>query len=368
MTWYKELKFTANPLDIRPNPNLIGLKDEEKAVINHILKEEICFVNGLTGSGKTSLLKRVQRVMKNHSFIYLDAHDLPQKFSLERELKKKRNFFDRITLRDFPKEKPVLIIDEFQATDPRIILNAKSKWEDPDKRLIKSIIIAQISKHLDNCSKSFKERLGSKVIELRTLTEEELKEVLRRRLFNKKQKINYAEKFNEDALSMIVKCSGKNPRKLLEYADMVFDYHHKKFGKLNPVRRNDYVVSTYVVKQILEESNVYVESIPVKQKEQKVPQAEAPAPILQAETKAEITNLNTLMNNFDDMEKEILKHIDAEPRSIKDIAKNFNISNGKAKKYMDNLKKNNCLVSIGKKGRMRLWELTPETKRILVDA
>ena len=74
----------------------VKLENEEKQLKNHIMKEEICFLNGLTGSGKTSLLMRIQKEMKRHRFVYLDAHDLPKDFNLEQELLKKKGFFDRI--------------------------------------------------------------------------------------------------------------------------------------------------------------------------------------------------------------------------------------------------------------------------------
>jgi hypothetical protein len=358
MTWYKELKFTKNPLDIRPNPNVIGLKEQEKEIVNHILKEDICFVNGLTGSGKSSMLLRIQRILKNHEFIFLDAHDLPSKFSLEKELKKKRNFFDKITFREFPKEKPVLIIDEFQATDPRIILNARSKWENPEKRVIKSIIVAQISKHLDNCSKSFKERVGNKVVSMRPLKHDELKEMLKRRLFNRKARINYVDKFNEDALDLIVKSAGKNPRKVLEYAETVFDYHHKRFEDINPIKNNDYSISHHVVRQILEEKNVYVEAA---KKITKKTKDKVSNPIVQSTTKKKSSLPGGL-------EMDILEYIAAEPRIIKDVAKQFKISNSKAKKIVDGLKKVKHIVPKGKKGRMRLWDVEAETKRLMVES
>ncbi|MBS3121790.1 hypothetical protein J4434_02820 [Candidatus Woesearchaeota archaeon] len=403
MTWFKELRFATNPLDIRPNPNIIGLKEQEKEIINYILKEDICFVNGLTGSGKSSMLKRIQRILKNHEFIYLDAHDLPPKFSLEKELKKKRSFFDKLAFREFPKQKPVLIIDEFQSTDPRLILNARSKWEDPDKRIIKSIVVAQISRHLDNCSSSFKERIGSKIVEMRTLTNDELKEMLKRRLYCRKLDTNFAARFNDDALDLIVKSAGKNPRKVLEYTEIVFDYHHKKFGDINPVKRADYVISPYVVKQVLEESNLYVENIKdlksakLKQEESNKQKQEElnkqkqensgkqgqeenkyykPAQIEQTleqkseqklEQKEFITaNITKQLN--DGLEKEILKYINKEPRTVKDIAKQFNLSNNHAKKEVDILRKENHLVAKNKKGRMKLWEVAPETKRLLVES
>lgn len=407
MTWFKELKFTTNPLDIRPNPNIIGLKEQEKEIINYILKEDICFVNGLTGSGKSSMLKRIQRILKNHEFVYLDAHDLPPKFSLEKELKKKRSFFDKLAFREFPKQKPVLIIDEFQSTDPRLILNARSKWEDPDKRIIKSIVVAQISKHLDNCSSSFKERIGSKIVEMRTLTNDELKEMLKRRLYCRKLDTNFAVRFNDDALDLIVKSAGKNPRKVLEYTEIVFDYHHKKFGDINPVKRKDYIISPYVVKQVLEESNLYVENIKdlklAKQKQEELNKQKqeelnkqkqensskqeqeenkyyGPSPIEQTlnKTSSQSSGQKTEQNESipsnltkqlnDGLEKEILKYINKEPRTVKDIAKQFNLSNNHAKKEVDLLRKENHLVAKNKKGRMKLWEVAPETKRLLVES
>lgn len=259
MTWYTELKFDENPLDIRPNPNLVGLEEEENQLINHIQKEEICFLNGLTGSGKTSLLQKIQKQLKNYSFIYLDAQDLPPNFNLEEELKKKRNFFDKITFREYPRKKPILIVDEFQATDPRLILEAKSKWENPVDKKIKSVIIAQISKFLKNVSGSFKERLGNRIIVLRTLDEDEMKEILKKRLYNHKTKINYVNKLSRDALNLLVKCADGNPRRLLEYSDMVFDFHYRRFGKNNPIiKGKDYVVSYYAVREILEVNNVKI--------------------------------------------------------------------------------------------------------------
>ena len=129
-TWYEKLKFDTNPLDARPNPNLVGLDEEAERLKNHILKEELCFLNGLTGSGKTSLLLKVQNELKQYKFVYLDAQDLPGDFNLEEELKKNMSFFDRITFRQFPRKKPVLLIDEFQSTNPNLILEARGKWEN----------------------------------------------------------------------------------------------------------------------------------------------------------------------------------------------------------------------------------------------
>ena len=101
--WYEKLKFDENPLDARPNPDLVGLDNEAESLKNHIQKEELCFLNGLTGSGKTSLLLKTQNELKKYRFIYLDAQDLPRDFNLEEELKKKRSFFPSKFLKNFSK-------------------------------------------------------------------------------------------------------------------------------------------------------------------------------------------------------------------------------------------------------------------------
>src|SRR3989338_9632176 len=97
--WYKQLQFFANPLDARPNAQLVGLEEQEQQLKNFIVKEELCFLHGLTGAGKTSLLKKVQESMPDHTFIYLDADALPTAFNLDEALRGKRTFFDKIRLR-----------------------------------------------------------------------------------------------------------------------------------------------------------------------------------------------------------------------------------------------------------------------------
>lgn len=347
MTWYTELKFDENPLDIRPNPNLVGLDEEREQLINHIQKEEICFLNGLTGSGKTSLLQKTQKQLKNYSFIYLDAQDLPPNFNLEEELKKKRNFFDRISFRRYPRKKPILIIDEFQATDPRLILEARSKWENPVEKKIKGIIIAQISKFLRNVSGSFKERLGHRTITLRTLDEDEMKEILKKRLYNKGTKINYVNRLSKDAVNLLVKCADGNPRRLLEYADMVFDFHHRRFRKNNPIiKGKDYVVSYYAIREILEVNNVKIKKS------------------AKEERKVEMFTFDKL---FPKEEQKILRFLlNRGVATSADVAKRFKINPDAARRKISPLKNKGVIIVVGKKERKELLDIAENTKRLMV--
>jgi Cdc6-like AAA superfamily ATPase len=351
MTWYSELGFKNNPLDIRPNPNLIGLEKQERQLINHIQKEEICFLNGLTGSGKSSLLLRVQKLLKKHKFIYLDAQELPINFNLEEELKKKKNFFDKLILRNFPRKKPVLIIDEFQATSPELILQARASWENPINRKIKSIVIAQISKYLNNVTDSFKERLGSRTILLEPLDEDEMVSIVRKRLFHPRKKTNYSERISHEALLFIAKCSGNNPRRMLEYVDELFDFHHRKFNDKNPMLKDDYEVSYYGAKEILGLDKVLVEGFVEKNK---------------TESKIEL-NQSKLKNKLNETEFTILKIINNNPSTINEISLELNLANGTVSKYIMQLKNKKCIVYAGKKDRQKKWQISPSTKRMLVN-
>ncbi len=348
MVWYRSLGFSSNPLDVRPNSILIGLENEEEQLINHIKKGELCFLNGLTGSGKTSVLLKVQEFMKDHIFIYLDAQDLPRNFNLEEELKKKRNFFDKITLRKYPTKTPVLIIDEFQDTDKNLVLEARGKWERQRNRRIKSIVLAQISKILKNVTPSFKERLGSRMVTLPTLDDEEMKEIIKKRLNNPKLRINYASKLDDEAINLLVDCADGNPRRLLEYTDMVFDFHHRKFTKKNPIKKKDYKVTYWGVKEILDLNKVNVESYEYKHKPEKKRKTEM------------------FERMFTQQQQKILKYLMTGTKTVDDVAKWFKLSRNAAAQKLRDLKKKNAIVTAGTQKRKRLWQIAPHVKRLTV--
>ena len=348
MTWYSEFGFKENPLDVRPNPDLVGLEKHEKKLINHIKKEEICFLNGLTGTGKSSLLLRIQKQLKGHKFIYLDAQELPGNFNIEEELRKKRGFFDRLVLRNTPRKRPVLIIDEFQATSPEVVLQARAGWENPVKRKIKSIIVAQISRHLENVTSSFKERLGSRIVTVEPLDEDEMKEILEKRLKVPRKRVNLVDKLTDDALSFIVRCSGNNPRRMLEYVDELFEFHYHKFGENNPLHNPRYQISFYGAKEILGLDKVQVEGF------------------IDTESLEVKKDSRKLLEIFSKTEVKILKFIDRNSSTITDIAEKFDISEGTVSKYISSLRKKKGIVFAGKKGRKKKWQISPSTKRLMV--
>ncbi|RME53073.1 AAA family ATPase [Candidatus Woesearchaeota archaeon] len=346
MTWYTALGFKENPLDIRPNPRLVGLQYEEELLKNFILKGELCFLTGLTGSGKSSLLRRVEQTLPGHTFIYLDAQDLPPGFRLEDELKKKRSFFDRLRLRNFPSKTPVLLIDEFQDTDPRLVLEARAKWENKQARRIKAIIIAQIDKVLRNVTPAFKERLGNRIIELRTLDSDEMKDIIRLRL--KRGRKNFSQKIEEEALGLLVACADGNPRRLLEYTELLFDFHHTKFGQNNPLIKNPrYRITYHAAREILA-----VNGINVAQYSTSKPRARG---------------IEAFKKKFNQQERALLRFLMTGQKTYRDIARHLRTTKANAKKQVQALKRKEAVVYAGKRGKDGLFEAAPKIKRLRVN-
>ena len=350
-TWFKQLGFDNNPLDARPNPKLVGLEEEEEELKNYILKEELCFLNGLTGAGKTSLLKKVQNSLPGHTFIYLDADALPSDFNLEESISDKRGFLDKITFRKFPKKKPVLIIDEFQATDPNLILQARSNWENPNEKKIKSIVIAQISKNLKNFAGSFKDRLGNRVIGVKQLDNEEMKKILKLRLKHPKKNINYCDRLSDDAITLLVQIADGNARRLLEYSDMIFDFHYRKFAEINPLaKKEDYVVTYHAAKEILTVNNINTEGYEMEDLD---------------EDKERTTV--SFEKQFTVPEQNVLRCLQRDGElNYEEIARELHTATDKSKDLLVKLKNKGAIVQAGRKNKKMRWRLTQSTQRLMV--
>ena len=382
--WYTQLEFSENPLDARPNSELIGLEEQEQQIKNFILKEELCFLNGLTGAGKTSLLKRIQEVFPDYSFIYLDADALPPSFNLTEALRGKRTLFDMIRLKEMPTKKTVLIIDEFQATDPRIVLEARSRWENPTERHIKSIIIAQISEQLKNVPGSFKDRLGNRIVRLTPLSNDVMRQVLEKRLSNTKTGINYYKQLSSQAVDFLIAVADGNVRRLLEYTDLIFDFHYQRFKESNPLARTkDYTVTFPAAKEILTVNNIpidgYVPEVAKKHSTSKIiDQSSAKQkPIAEPEIKAPVADVpevrepprvvQTFDKEFTLAEQNVLRSVTRhEPMTLKQIATDIHLEINKCNGVIANLKKKNAIVSTTKVSGDKSWQLTESAKRAMV--
>lgn len=229
--WFQKLGFKTYPLDPRSNPDLIGVDSIEKSLVSYILQGNMCLLCGNTGTGKTSMLKKLMKhpELQNFEFIYISADGTEKAKDIRALVKEKRTIIARL----FKKMKNIVILlDECQVASRILTESIKSKWNEeyPDgQKVIQSCIVSQIEPRLSsNFSGSFMDRLGKRVVRMKKLSQKELKLVLERRLDN--GSYNYCKKFKPDALDFLVSNCGGSVRQLLEYTDTVF----RELGRLDP--------------------------------------------------------------------------------------------------------------------------------------
>ncbi|MBU2639682.1 MAG: AAA family ATPase [Nanoarchaeota archaeon] len=309
--WYKFFGWKGNPFSIKSSTELVGLENKKKELLNYILSGDICFLNGPTGVGKTSILRWIEENPKNHKIIYLDAAGIGKGFSLTTYLKKQNSFFNRLFGNDFPKN-TVVLIDESQDCDGELLKALKLHW---DHDHIKSIVITQISPKLTRFSESFKHRLGKRIVTLDKLSKSEGYDLVKLRVEDKNP-------FDVSAVEAILEQAEYIPRKILEYCEIVCAKTTGKKIKLN----------AFDVQNALENN----ESPKSNQEEQE--------------------DTQILIKKLSPMEQNIMSELKKDKKTAKELSKALNTSEGSIGKQLSKLMKKN-LVKISKQERPKEYNL-----------
>ena len=156
------------------------------------------------------MLRWLEKNLKNHKVLYIDAAGIQPSFSLTDYLKKQNSVFNRLRGNYFPKN-TVILIDESQDCDAELLKALKLHW---DHDHIKSIVITQINPQLDKFSESFKHRIGERIILVGQLTNSQGYDLISLRAGNKNP-------FDRSAVESILEYSNRIPRKILENTELV---------------------------------------------------------------------------------------------------------------------------------------------------
>lgn len=207
--WFNHFGWKENPFSVKPNTELIGLEKKKKRIFDFIDSGSVCFLTGVSGVGKTSLLKYVYENIKKHTPVYIDAEELNEFFDLTAYLKEHKSLWENLLKREYPKNL-IVLLDEAQATEEDLKKTLKLHW---DQDHVKSIIISQI-RPIDNFTDSFKERIGNRVIRLDKMTKSEVADLI-------KLRIGKNSPFDKEAVALIGEKSDYLPRKILENCELV---------------------------------------------------------------------------------------------------------------------------------------------------
>lgn len=338
--WYEKLGFENNPLDVRSNPNLIGVSDVEDTLLSYIKQGQICMLYGFTGSGKTSMLERLQNRsdLEDYKFIFLSGDRLKPEHDIEKDLDSGRSFFEKL-LRKKPRNY-VVLLDESHEISRYVTETVKGLWnaKDDNDFGIHSVVICQIEDNIGtNFSGSFKDRMGNKVLRMRKLTSEELKEVLTQRLtVNDK---DYSDSFNGEALDLIITSSGGSVRALLDIIGHIFMYLDK--FEENPIFKDEKlnknqifnILSTMGIKLVDEEVSPYDD-------------------LLSSERFNEAIATIKTLGAFDTLS----------------LAKAMDTKISNARNIIHTLRKNKAIIFSHKDKKHKFWVLAPRLRHEVVDS
>ena len=242
--WWQHYGFESNPLDIRPNDNVLGLEDIERQVTNSIESGEIFLLYGPIGCGKTSLALKILKKLRNkYNFIYINAEEesSPNIRKLVENVMYKKYLFFKV--RD---QKPiVLIIDEFQNLNEAAIKCVKALY---DARKVHSPFLIQVSENV-NAPPSFTNRIYRKIY-LEFPDEETIVEIVKTRL---NEKIEVDEKFLRELIKKNDRCVRSV---LIELNKILSELEHPLEGVLN--------------KELLETKEDKVEALKISPQQEKI--------------------------------------------------------------------------------------------------
>ncbi|HLC58094.1 MAG TPA: ATP-binding protein [Candidatus Nanoarchaeia archaeon] len=324
--WYDYYGWKANPFSIKTSTELIGLDNKKQELIQYVNNGDVCFLNGPTGVGKTSLLRWLEKNLKNHKVLYIDAAGIQSGFSLTNYLKKQNTLFNRLRGKDFPKN-TVILVDESQDCDEELLKALKLHW---DHNHIKSIVITQISPQLDKFSESFRHRIGERIILVGQLTSSQGYDLISLRACNKNP-------FDKSAIEAILEYSNHIPRKILENTEMVcMKMAGKKNQSINAFDVEDCLSKKpdFQPAQFIQQPQITQEQSPQE------PQSTEQSPL----------------QKLSPMEKSILQQLAPSDKTAQTLAFLLKTSEGSVGKQLSNLMKKN-LVRITKLERPKAYGL-----------
>jgi len=203
--WFRNFGWNDNPFKIKPDPShIVGFIDLRTLILTYMKSEDPFIVTGPSGSGKTTLLKWLEEQKKDSLYFnFLEDID-------EKEFKKKieGSFLEKL-LRRFFNTKKLVLIDEVQDMPSHLLKWIRGKFDEGE---ISSLVLASIKEDLKNLEEPFVERIGSRIVAVRNLKEDEALKMVKHRIFSK-GKVN---PFTDEGLKSIFEYSDFSPRKILE--------------------------------------------------------------------------------------------------------------------------------------------------------
>ncbi|MBC8501057.1 MAG: hypothetical protein ISS25_03310 [Nanoarchaeota archaeon] len=185
MSWYEELGYKQNPLEIDSfKIDFIPIKYEKEIeeLVYRLKAGNVVMIEGPDGSGKTTLLKEtIRRFGGRGKVIYFDNKQLGRNLNIEDLLVNSQNFFRRLV-----GKKPVnmiLLLDNVNYLTKRNSERIKYFF---DQNYLKGVAFTTDRYKNVKFTKSMKDRIGKRVIKLSPPTVKEVVMITKDRLLDEK--------------------------------------------------------------------------------------------------------------------------------------------------------------------------------------
>jgi type II secretory pathway predicted ATPase ExeA len=206
MAWFEEFGFDENPFDTRLELSAkmsVGLEKHLENLLYYIKSGSIVFIEGVSGSGKSILLEKLREKIGKRS-VYVD---LSMVADLRPVIKGKVSLLGRI-FGERPKQ-VVLLLDNAKALNADSAEVVKYNY---DNNFVESIVFAGESLKTAHLPLSVLDRIGSRLIRLSPLSEDDAVSMVRNR-------IGYSDVLEDEVIRKIYLMSGKNGKKFLELCE-----------------------------------------------------------------------------------------------------------------------------------------------------
>ncbi len=218
MVWYKELGFFSNPLSIKPalfDTTVVGYDLGE--IFEKIDQNQIVFIEGKYGYGKTTILKHIiQRYGGKGQIAYYNCNRVEGEVNVEAILRDKYGFFGQLFSR-MPTDM-ILLLDEVETLDKK---SQEELYKFYTQGNIKAIVmLGPDFESIDFISK-IQKLLVNNVVELVPLNEEEAVELV-------KERVGDLKLLSDEIIQYVFEHSEKNPRFLLENLEDVCRYAYNR--------------------------------------------------------------------------------------------------------------------------------------------
>lgn len=212
--WFKKYGFFSNPFSIKPAPfdfKVVGQDKILEELYYKIPNGNMTFIEGKFGNGKTTILKHlINKFRGDKKVIYFACNRIDKELDIEKLLIGKYGFWGRL-FKMHPKDM-IVLLDEAQDLTPENTQRVKYFF---DQGNIKSVVFTGVSYYDCDLHESIKDRIGKDgVLKLKELNEDEAVLLIRNR-------IGETNLISDEFVKKLWRQSNKNPRRLLQYCDMV---------------------------------------------------------------------------------------------------------------------------------------------------